>query len=148
MARSSAARVDEPRQDWLAQSLAEKMPEELEAAPSESVLPDREAEKTVVYEEVIRPSRRVNGVLAGLFTFLFVFGFLGACLFQTYTLKQEYDELEAQKISLEAQIEEAKKEALLNKIDQSYFSSDKYREDMARNRFRLIFPGEYLVQIE
>ena len=100
MARSSAARVDEPRQDWLAQSLAEKMPEELEAAPSESVLPDREAEKTVVYEEVIRPSRRVNGVLAGLFTFLFVFGFLGACLFQTYTLKQEYDELEAQKISL------------------------------------------------
>ncbi|MBO5995017.1 MAG: hypothetical protein J6Q41_05855 [Firmicutes bacterium] len=148
MARGSAARNDEPRQDWLAQSLAEKMPEELETAQSESVLPGKEPENAVVYEEVTRPRRRVNGVLAGLFSFLFVFGFLGACLFQTYSLKKEYDGLEAQRIALEEEIEDLKREALLTKIDQSYMGSDKYREDMARNRFRLLYPGEYLIQIE
>ena len=136
------------RQDWLAASLAEKMPQELEQAPSESVLPVKESEKSVVYEELTRPQSRLSGVLTGLFSFLFVVGFLGACAFKTYSLKNEYDALEAQRIQLEEQIEEEKTTALLNKIDQSYYSSDKYREDMARNRFRLIYPGEYLVQIE
>ena len=87
-------------------------------------------------------------MLAGLFTFLFVVAFLGACIFQTISLKGELDALENQRIQLEAEIEEAKTEALLNKIDQNYINSDQYREDMARNRFRLLFPGEYLIQIE
>ena len=151
MPRDTAARAD----DWLARSLAEKAPAALESAPSESVLPDPsdnaaavKNEKPVVYQEIDRPRSRVRGILAGIFTFLFVFGFMGASLYQTYTLRTELNELKAQQQALEAQIEEAKTEALLGKIDRSYYGSDKYREDMARNRFRLIYPGEYLVQIE
>ena len=147
MPRNSTARK-QPQQDWLAASLAEKMPADLETASGESVLPEQEAKAAIVYEEIAKPGTRTKGVLAGLFSFLFVVGFLGACFFQTISLKNELDLLEAQKIQLEEAIEEAKTEALLNKIDQSYINSDKYREDMARNRFRLLFPGEYLVQVE
>lgn len=155
MPQNTAARAD----DWLARSLAEKAPAELESAPSESVLPDHSADSSptadaakndrpVVYQEIDKPRSRVRGVLAGIFTFLFVFGFMGASFYQTYTLRGELEQLKAQQQELEAQIEEAKTQALLGKIDRSYYGSDKYREDMARNRFRLIYPGEYLVQIE
>ncbi|MBO4888807.1 MAG: hypothetical protein J5589_10930 [Firmicutes bacterium] len=146
MPRNSTARK-QPQQDWLAASLAEKMPADLETASGESV-PQQETKAAIVYEEMAKPGTRTKGVLAGLFSFLFVVGFLGACFFQTISLKNELDSLEAQKIQLEEAIEEAKTEALLNKIDQNYINSDKYREDMARNRFRLLFPGEYLVQVE
>ncbi|MBQ1368370.1 MAG: hypothetical protein IIY45_09850 [Firmicutes bacterium] len=147
MPRNNTARK-QPQQDWLAASLAEKMPADLESAQSESVLPGKEKKDEIVYEEMAKPVNRTKGVLAGLFSFLFVVGFLGACFYQTISLKNELDTLETQKIQLEREIEEAKTEALLNKIDQSYINSDQYREDMARNRFRLLFPGEYLIQIE
>ena len=146
MPRNSTARK-QPQQDWLAASLAEKMPADVETVSADSAI-SKEQKDAIVYEEMAKPVNRTKSMLAGLFSFLFVVAFLGACFYQTISLKNELDSLEAQKVQLEEQIEELKAEALLNKIDQSYIISDKYREDMARNRFRLLYPGEYLIQIE
>ena len=146
MPKNNTARK-QPQQDWLAASLAEKMPDDITTGSAEHASASDQKD-AIVYEEMAKPANRTKGVLAGLFSFLFVVAFLGACFYQTISLKNELDLLEAQKLQLEEQIEEAKAEALLNKIDQSYINSDKYREDMARNRFRLLYPGEYLIQIE
>ena len=53
-----------------------------------------------------KPVSRARGVLAGLFSFLFVVAFLGACFFKTITLKNELDLLDTQKMQLEEEIEE------------------------------------------
>jgi len=72
---------------------------------------------------------------------------LGYSFWQTSSLAAERDALLETKAELEEQLEEEKAESLLLRINQSYYDSDEYKEDMARNRFRLIYPNEMLITV-
>jgi len=112
------------------------------------------AEETeeVVYSEVTAAEGRsvgqkILGFFRSFFIVLFVLGFVGACIFQSYMLEQEGKALDAQMAELEEEIAVEKAKVLEYRVDKAYYESDQYKEDMARNRFRLIYPGEILIQI-
>ena len=48
---------------------------------------------------------------------------------------------------IQEEMDEQKAKVLEYRVDKAYYESDQYKEDMARNRFRLIYPGEILIQV-
>lgn len=104
-------------------------------------------EKTVVYSEVTKADTPAFRWMKKLMIFSFVVIFLGACFWQIFALKQQGRELSQTMAQLEEQIEEEKAKELQIKVDQEYYQSDQYKEQMARDRCRLIFPGEILINI-
>ena len=114
----------------------------------DSAMPEETAgeEETIVYSE----QKTVNRSLVRLRRFLVSFGvflFMIACLITTYQLREEARELDKTIEKLENEIAEEKAKTLEYRVEQSYYKSEQYKEEMARNRFRLIFPGETLIQV-
>lgn len=108
----------------------------------------KKEEKTVVYSEVTKADSPVFQWIKKLMIFGFVVIFLGACFWQIFDLKQQGRELDTAMEELEDQLEEEKARQLQIKIDQDYYQSDQYKEQMARDRCKLIFPGEFLINIQ
>lgn len=105
--------------------------------------------RKVAYK-TIEPDKKpgwVRGHLNGIALFIFSVIFFAVIAFNVQTLGTTIRGLQSQQQDLEQQIQEEKAKSLQNKVDQSYYQSDKYKEEMARNRFRLIYPGDILVQI-
>ncbi len=107
-----------------------------------------EAPEEIVYSEFVEVKEHKGlRFLSAFLTALFVVGFVGACLFETYNLREEQRMLQAECDSLEAQINAEKAKVIEYKVSKAYYTSDQYKEDMARNRFRLIYQGEILIQV-
>ncbi|MCF0135007.1 MAG: septum formation initiator family protein [Lachnospiraceae bacterium] len=85
--------------------------------------------------------------LRALLTAIFLLAFSGACVYEYNALKQEEAELQATCDSIQEQITAEQAKVVLYKVDKAYYNSDEYRELMARNRFRMIFRGEVLIQV-
>lgn len=106
------------------------------------------AAETIEYEEYEEEKDHpVLRFFRALATALFILGFVGACLFETYTLRQEEMTLQAACDEIEGQITAEKARVIEYKVDKAYYNSDEYKEGMARNRFRLIYNGEVLIQV-
>lgn len=106
----------------------------------------------IVYSEIEEPKgrtigQRVLGFVRSFFIVLFVLGFVGVCIYQSYVLDQEAKEIDAQIEQIQEEMDEQKAKVLEYRVDKAYYESDQYKEDMARNRFRLIYPGEILIQV-
>lgn len=109
----------------------------------EATLPE---EKTIVYSE----EKPINKKLVRIRRFVVSFGiflFLIACLISAFQLRQQALDLDKQIAKIEEQISEEKAKTLEYRVEQNYYKSEQYKEEMARNRFRLIFPGETLIQV-
>lgn len=105
-----------------------------------------EAPETVVYTEY-EPETKGGSFLRALLTTIFVLGIAAFCAFECYTLRNTELELRNEAKRLEAEIEVEKAKVLEYQVEQVYYDSDQYKEDMARNRFRLIYPGEVMIQV-
>ena len=105
-------------------------------------------EKTVIYSEMTKADSPAFQWMKKVSAFLFVVIFMGACLWQIYELKQQSKVLDQTMVELEEQIEEEKAKELQIKVDQEYYQSDQYKEQMARDRCKLIFPDEILINIQ
>lgn len=127
--------------------------ERVKTRPSESPIEEQELaentqeeEQTIVYSE----EKPRNKTLLRIRRFVVSFGiflFLIACLISAYQLRQQALDLDKQIAKLEEQISEEKAKTLEYRVEQNYYKSEQYKEEMARNRFRLIFPGETLIQV-
>ncbi len=105
-----------------------------------------EEEQTIVYSE----EKPRNKTLLRVRRFIVSFGiflFLIACLISAFQLRQQALDLDKTIAKLEEQISEEKAKTLEYRVEQNYYKSEQYKEEMARNRFRLIFPGETLIQV-
>ena len=114
-------------------------------SPSRQEKPEEEVQ-TIVYSE----ERPVNPKLIRLRRFMVSFGvflFLIVCIIASYQLSLQAKDLDSSIEKLEEQIAEEKGKTLEYRVEQNYYKSDQYKEEMARNRFRLIFPGETLIQV-
>ena len=112
----------------------------------ELAMPAQEEEQTIVYSE----EKPRNKTLLRVRRFVVSFGiflFLIVCLISAYQLRQQALDLDKQIEKLEEQISEEKAKTLEYRVEQNYYQSEQYKEEMARNRFRLIFPGETLIQV-
>lgn len=105
-------------------------------------------EKTVVYSEVTAADRPIFQWLKKMMIMVFVFCFLGVCIWQISSLKEESEALEQTAADLEKQIEEEKAKELEIKVEKEYYQSIAYRERMARDRCKLIYPNEILISIQ
>lgn len=110
---------------------------------------EKEAEeKPIMYSEVTKADSPVFQWVRKLAGFIFAVIFMGACLLQIYSLQQKGRELDQTMVQLEDQIQEEKEKQLQIKVDQEYYQSDQYKEQMARDRCKLIYPDEILIQIQ
>ena len=114
---------------------------------SENAKPEEVVYSEVTGREGRTVGQRILGFIRSLFVVLFVLGFVGACIFQSYQLEKEGRALDAQMEQIREEIAVEKAKVLEYRVDKAYYESDQYKEDMARNRFRLIYPGEILIQI-
>ncbi len=105
-------------------------------------------EKTVVYSEMTAADRPIFQWLKKMMIFSFVVIFLGACIWQIDSLKKESRALDQTMVELERQIEEEKAKELEIKVEKEYYQSIAYREQMARDRCKLIYPNEILISIQ
>lgn len=106
------------------------------------------SEKTVVYSEVTKADSKAVQLAKKALTISFVVFFIGTCLWQTISMQQKSEELDQTIAQLEEQIEEEKEKQLDIKVEQDYYQSDQYKEQMARDRCKLIYPGEILINIQ
>lgn len=104
-------------------------------------------EKTVVYSEMTKADSPAFQWFKKILSFFFVVIFMGACLWQVHSLRQQGKQLDQNLAKLEEQIEEEKAKELEIKVDQEYYQSEKYKEQLARDRCKLIYPDEILVNI-
>lgn len=107
----------------------------------------KRSESRVQYKED-NPNEKKGQGLRSFILFVLVAAIMGSCLVQYYRLRSEQASLEQTKAELEQSIEDEKAKQLQTKIDQSYYESDRYKEEMARNRFNLLYPGEILIELE
>lgn len=105
-------------------------------------------EKTVYYSEVTKADSPIFRWIKKFMAFIFVVIFMGACLWQVSELKTQGKQLDKTMAQLEDQIEEEKVKELQIKVDLEYYQSDEYKEQMARDRCKLIYPGEFLINIQ
>ena len=105
-------------------------------------------EKTVTYSEMTAADRPIFQWLKKMMIFGFVVIFLGVCIWQVNSLKKESQRLEQTMADLEKQIEEEKAKELEIKVEKEYYQSIAYRERMARDRCKLIYPNEILITIQ
>ena len=104
--------------------------------------------KTVTYSEMTTADRPIFRWLKKMMIFGFVFVFLGVCVWQVNSLKKESKLLDQTMAELEKQIEEEKAQELEIKVEKEYYQSIAYREQMARDRCKLIYPNEILITIQ
>lgn len=104
-------------------------------------------EDLVIYSEMSWTDKPFFRGLKKFMAFIFVLIFLGACFWQIHSLRLEGQALDATIEDLQNQIEEEKVKELQIKVDKEYYQSMLYKEQMARNRCRLIYPGEVLITI-
>ena len=110
---------------------------------------DEQAEaKTVVYSEMTAADRPFFQWLKKTLVMIFIMIFLGACVWQVNALKKESAELDKTMAQLEKQIEEEKAKELEIKVEKEFYQSIAYREQMARDRCKLIYPNEILISIQ
>lgn len=120
----------------------EKEKQEKEAA-------DEQVEaKTVVYSEMTAADRPFFRWLKKVMLLGFILVFLGVCVWQVNSLKKESAELDKTMAQLEKQIEEEKAKELEIKVEKEFYQSIAYRERMARDRCKLIYPNEILISIQ
>ncbi len=81
-----------------------------------------------------------------VFVFLIVFGI--AVGFKARSLAAQGRQLEASMAEVRAQIELQKEYQLDAKTGLGYYSSEEYREQQARDRFNLIYPGDLIIEIK
>ena len=105
-------------------------------------------EKTIVYSEMTAADRPFFQWLKKILLIGFILIFLGACLWQVNELKKESAELDQKVVQLEKQIEDEKAKELEIKVEKEYYQSIAYREQMARDRCKLIYPNEILISIQ
>ena len=105
-------------------------------------------EKTVIYSEMTDADRPIFRWLKKMMILGFVVIFLGVCIWQVNSLKKESQALDQTLAELEKQIEEEKAKELEIKVEKEYFQSIAYRERMARDRCKLIYPNEILITIQ
>ena len=105
-------------------------------------------EKTVTCSEMTAADRPIFQWLKKMMIFGFVVIFLGVCIWQVNSLKKESQGLEQTMADLEKQIEEEKAKELEIKVEKEYYQSIAYRERMARDRCKLIYPNEILITIQ
>lgn len=105
-------------------------------------------EKTVVYSEMTAADRPIFQWLKKMMILGFVFIFLGVCIWQVNSLKKESEVLDQTMAELEKQIEEEKAKELEIKVEKEFYQSIAYREQMARDRCKLIYPNEILISIQ
>ncbi len=105
-------------------------------------------EKTVTYSEMTAADRPIFQWLKKMMIFGFVITFLGVCIWQVNSLKKESQMLDQTMAELEKQIEDEKAKELEIKVEKEYFQSIAYRERMARDRCKLIYPNEILITIQ
>ena len=105
-------------------------------------------EQTVTYSEMTTADRPLFRWLKKMMIFGFISIFLGACIWQVNSLKKESQMLDQTMAQLEKQIEEEKAKELEIKVEKEYYQSIAYRERMARDRCKLIYPNEILITIQ
>lgn len=105
-------------------------------------------ETTVTYSEMTAADRPIFQWLKKMMIFGFIVIFLGVCVWQVNSLKKESRMLDQTMADLEKQIEEEKAKELEIKVEKEYFQSIAYREQMARDRCKLIYPNEILITIQ
>lgn len=105
-------------------------------------------EKTVYYSEVTKADHPALRWVKKFSVFIFVVAFMGACLWQIFDLKAQGKQLDQAVGQLQDQIEDEKEKELQIKVDLEYYQSDEYKEQMARDRCKLIYPGEFLINIQ
>ena len=105
-------------------------------------------ETTVVYSEMTAADRPIFQWLKKMMIFGFIAIFVGVCVWQVNAMKKESEELDQTIAQLEKQIDEEKAKELEIKVEQEYYQSIAYREQMARDRCKLIYPNEILISIQ
>ena len=105
-------------------------------------------EKTVTYSEMTAADRPIFRWLKKMMILGFIVIFLGACIWQVNSLKKESQALDQTMAELEKQIEDEKAKELEIKVEKEYYQSIAYRERMARDRCKLIYPNEILITIQ
>lgn len=132
--------------------MAENVRQEFEMDSDELEKKEKSAEqtkeKTVVYSEVTAADRPVFPWLKKMMIFGFVAIFLGVCLWQVNALKKESQALDQTMAELEQQIDEERTKELEIKVEREYYQTIAYREQMARDRCKLIYPNEILISIQ
>ena len=89
--------------------------------------------------------RRLTGsVLFLIAAALFMFG----CLTKMRSMKEEAGRLDAQIIELKEELSDEKSRKVEEEVEARYYSSDAYKELLARTRFNLIYEGERLYVIQ
>lgn len=109
---------------------------------------EKEEVKTVVYSEMTAADRPFFQWLKKVMIFGFILIFMGVCIWQVNSLKKESAELDKTMVQLEKQIEEEKAKELEIKVEKEFYQSIAYREQMARDRCKLIYPNEILITIQ
>ncbi len=115
---------------------------------TEETMEEQTEEKTVVYSEMTAADRPIFQWLKKMMIFGFIFIFLGVCIWQVNSLKKESEALDQTMAELEKQIEEEKAKELEIKVEKEFYQSIAYREQMARDRCKLIYPNEILISIQ
>ena len=109
---------------------------------------EQEETKTVVYSEMTAADRPFFQWLKKTLMVIFIMIFLGVCVWQVNSLKKESAELDKTMAQLEKQIEDEKAKELEIKVEKEFYQSIAYREQMARDRCKLIYPNEILISIQ
>ena len=109
---------------------------------------EQEETKTVVYSEMTAADRPFFQWLKKTLMVIFIMIFLGVCVWQVNSLKKESAELDKTMAPLEKQIEDEKAKELEIKVEKEFYQSIAYREQMARDRCKLIYPNEILISIQ
>ena len=74
--------------------------------------------------------------------------FLLACMSKTQDMKTEAEKLDKQIVELQEELAEEKNRKVEEEVKARYYSSDAYKELLARSRFNLIYKGERLYIIQ
>ncbi len=82
-----------------------------------------------------------------LFVFVFIVVFSTVVLHKFSSLWKQSGMLEAEMAQVRLEIEAEKEHQLDARAGQKYYSSEEYRERQARDRFNLIYPGEFIIEI-
>ena len=100
------------------------------------------------YSEMGQPQKRGGRIVRRLFFLIFAVVFWAGCGYKLIQLQADSRDYDRQIAELQAHIEQEKEKQLEYKAQQKYFLTDEYKEQEARNRFGLIYPGESLIVIE
>ncbi len=69
-------------------------------------------------------------------------------MYKVFTLYASTEALDKQIAALQEQIEAEKEIQLDLKTEQKYYESDEYKEELARDKFGLVYPGETLIIVD